>query len=469
MKILHISAECYPVAKVGGLADVVGSLPKYQNSKTVQSQVIMPFYDNKFTQENNFKVLFNSILQLGGVNYEYKILQLENNNLGFELFFVDVPSLLFTNFVYSNDDTDRFLAFQIATLNWLLTLKKKPTVVQCHDHHTGLIPFMMSQSTIFETLKNIPTIFTIHNAQYQGWFSHDKVGYIPAFNFDNVGLLDWGGCINPMAAAIKCAWSVNTVSPSYMDELKQSANGLEWLLSAESAKCVGILNGIDVEVWNPETDNYLIKNYTNKTIQSGKNSHKKWLCEQFNLDVEKPLFAFIGRLVGEKGADLFPEVFRNALINNEISILLLGSGNKEVEIQLETLKDNHLGNYNAFIGYDEKLSHIIYAGADFLLMPSRVEPCGLNQMYSLRYGTIPIVRNVGGLKDTVIDISEENGFGICHENVTVSEIVHAISRGLEFYKNQSKFKKTRKQIMNIDHSWDASAKEYIKLYKSLKG
>jgi len=297
----------------------------------------------------------------------------------------------------------------------------------------------------------------------------EKIGLIPEFNFTNVGMLDWGGLINPMAAALKCAWKVNTVSPSYMEELKQSANGLEWLLSNESDKCVGILNGIDTEVWNPKEDSYLLKNYSIKTVQSGRSAQKKWLCEEFNLDVEKPLFAFIGRLVGEKGSDLFPEVFRNALINNNISILLLGSGNKEVEEQLENLKEDHKGNYNAFIGYDEKLSHLIYAGADFLLMPSRVEPCGLNQMYALRYGTIPIVRSIGGLKDTVIDIEEENGFGICHENVTVSEIVHAISRGLELYKNQTKFKKIRKQIMSIDNSWDASAKEYIKLYKSLKG
>lgn len=469
MKILHISAECYPIAKVGGLADVVGALPKYQNSKTVVSQVIMPFYNNKFTEENKFSEEFKAILKLGEAEFEYKILSLDTNTLGFELFLVDIPELLFKEYVYSNDDTDRFLAFQIATLDWVLTWKKKPTVIQCHDHHTGLTPFMISQSLKYKKLSKIPTVFTIHNAQYQGWFSHEKVGLIPEFDFSNVGLLDWGGCINPMAAALKCAWKVNTVSPSYMEELKQSANGLEWLLSSESDKCVGILNGIDTDVWNPEKDSYLIKNYSIKTVQSGRSAQKKYLCEEFNLDVEKPLFAFIGRLVGEKGSDLFPEVFRNALINNDISILLLGSGNKEVEEQLENLKEDHKGNYNAFIGYDEKLSHLIYAGADFLLMPSRVEPCGLNQMYALRYGTIPIVRSIGGLKDTVIDIEEENGFGICHENVTVSEIVHAISRGLNLYKNKTKFKKIRKQIMRVDNSWDASAKEYIKLYKSLKG
>lgn len=467
MKILHVSAECYPIAKVGGLADVVGALPKYQNSKKVLSQVVMPFYDNKFTKENEFSEVYKSSIKLGIVEYDFKILTLTSTSLGYDLFLVDIPELLFKDYVYSFDDTDRFLAFQIAVLNWMLTLEKKPTTVHCHDHHTGLIPFMMSQSKIFLPLERIPTVFTIHNAQYQGWFSHEKVGMIPEFDFSKVGLIDWGGMINPLAAAIKSAWKVNTVSPSYMEELKQSANGLEGLLSTESAKCVGILNGIDSDVWNPETDSYLIKNYSISTNESGRNAQKEYLCTTFNLDISKPLFAFIGRLVGEKGSDLFPEVFRNALLNEDVSILLLGSGNKDVEAQLEELKTEYAGRYNAYIGYDEKLSHLIYAGADFLLMPSRVEPCGLNQMYALRYGTIPIVRSIGGLKDTVIDISDENGFGICHENVTVSEIIYAISRGLALYKDQQKFKNIQTQIMSIDHSWNASANEYINLYKSL--
>ncbi|WP_298262991.1 glycogen synthase [uncultured Lutibacter sp.] len=467
MKILHISAESYPVAKVGGLADVVGALPKYQNSSKIVAQVVMPFYNNNFTKNNEFSSVFDAEMLFDDVIYTYKILKLKNNKLGFELFFVDIPKLLFTDYVYSNDDTNRFLAFQIATLNWVLTLKQKPTIVHCHDHHTGLVPFMMSQSYVYHKLSMIPTVFTIHNAQYQGWFSHDKVGLVPAFNFNNVGLLDWGGSINPLAAAIKCAWRVTTVSPSYMEELKISANGLESLLSHESAKCIGILNGIDWEVWNPETDAYLIKNYKKTTVQSGRKENKKWLCNQFNLDIEKPLFAFIGRLVGEKGADLFPDVFKKSLQKTTKTILLLGSGMQSVEYQLNELKKDYIGSYNAFIGYDEKLSHIIYAGADFLLMPSRVEPCGLNQLYALRYGTIPIVRSIGGLKDTVIDISKENGFGICHNEVTVEEITNAVDRGVELYKDQTKFKQLRKQMMEIDHSWNASATSYIKLYRTL--
>lgn len=467
MKITHISAECYPVAKVGGLADVVGALPKYQNDAGFTSEVMMPFYDNKFTKETEFSVIYKSKLMLGKQEYAYHIKTLMNNDLGFNLFLVDVPELLFKDYVYSFDDTDRFLAFQIAALNWVLTWEEKPTTVHCHDHHTGLVPFMMTQCNAYAALKNIPTVLTIHNAQYQGWFSHEKVGLIPEFNFNNVGLLDWFGNINPLASAIKCAWKVTTVSPSYMEELKKAANGLETLLSHESAKCVGILNGIDWEVWNPETDAYLIENYNVNTVESGREANKRWLCNHYNLDFEKPLFAFIGRLVGEKGADLFPETFQNALQNGNISIFLLGSGNEVVENQLKELKKDYRGSYNAFIGYDEKLAHIVYAGADFILMPSRVEPCGLNQLYALRYGSIPIVRSIGGLKDTVIDISEKGGFGICHEEVTVMEITGAIERGVKLFENISKYQKIRKQIMAINHSWDASALAYINLYKSL--
>ncbi|MCK0155942.1 glycogen synthase [Cellulophaga sp. F20128] len=467
MQIIHISAECYPVAKVGGLADVVGSLPKYQNKLGYTSAVIMPYYKNKFVEQNSFKTIYESTVALGVYKLNFSIRMLANNPLDFDVYFVDVPELLYKDYVYSANDTDRFIAFQIAALDWILTLDKKPEIIHCHDHHTGLIPFMLQECHNYKSLNKIPVVTTIHNAQYQGWFSHEKVDLIPEFDFHNVGLLDWGSSINPLAAAIKCAWSVTTVSPSYMEELQLEANGLEGLLSAERSKSVGILNGIDAKVWNPETDTYIVQNYTEKTVAAGRQANKAWLCKEFNLDIEKPLFAFIGRLVGEKGADLLPEAIFKALKSNEINVLVLGSGQSEIESALFGLIELYPGAYNAFIGYDEKLSHIIYAGADFLLMPSRVEPCGLNQMYALRYGTIPIVRSIGGLKDTITDITEADGFGICHQEVNVDEMINAIERGTALYKTKTKFIKIRRYIMGIDHSWDASALQYINLYKAL--
>jgi starch synthase len=463
LNILHISAECFPIAKVGGLADVVGALPKYQKELGTTSTVVMPYYNNTFTQNNTFEKVYENNIALGHEYYNFKVLKLTNNRLGFELFCIDVPDLIYKEYVYSNDDTERFLAFQVATLDWILTFEENPNIIHTHDHHTGLIPFMMSHSFKYETLKNIPTVLTIHNAQYQGWFSHEKVNLIPPFNFEKIGLIDWAGNINSLAAAIKCAWKVTTVSPSYMEELKLKANGLEDLLNHESAKCAGILNGIDWSVWNPETDERLLKNYSTSTVISGKSVNKKWLCTKFNLDIKKPLFVFIGRLVGEKGADLFPKIFKEALADRTISILLLGSGHEETEEVLTAMSKE---NFNTFIGYDEKLAHIMYAGADFLLMPSRVEPCGLNQMYSLRYGTVPVVNAIGGLKDTIIDITEKDGFGIVHDGVTVEKVTAAIAKAAVYY-TQKEFKKNLKNIMQIDHSWGNSAQAYVNLYKLL--
>lgn len=464
MNILHISAECFPIAKIGGLADVVGALPKYQKDLQADCSVVMPFYNNSFTKTNTFEKVYENHIALGHSYFNFQVLKLKENKLGFDIFCIHVPDLLYKDYVYSNNDTERFLAFQVATLDWILTFGEKPDVLHVHDHHTGLIPFMVTQSYKYETLKNIPTVLTIHNAQYQGWFSHDKISLIPPFNFDNVGLLDWGSNVNSLAAAIKCSWKVTTVSPSYMEELKRNANGLESLLSSESDKCVGILNGIDWNVWNPETDDKLIKNYNATSVVSGKKENKKWLCKQFNLDENKPLFTFIGRLVGEKGSDLFPEIFSKALEENNISILLLGSGDKGVEQRLDYISKE---NFNSYIGYNEKLAHVMYAGADFLLMPSRVEPCGLNQMYALKYGTVPVVNAIGGLKDTIIDI-DNNGFGILHNGVTIDKVTHAITRATKFYSDKEKFKKNSKKIMSIDHSWSNSAQEYVNLYKSLK-
>ena len=468
MQIYHISAECFPVAKVGGLADVVGALPKYQNQLGHDAKVVVPGYDNKFTNENEFENIHSGQLKLGYFQFSYSILKEKTNKLGFELYVIAIPKLFDRPNIYSyNDDAERFLAFQIAFLNWLIETNQQPDVLHCHDHHTGLIPFMVQYSFNYRQLKNTQTTLTIHNAQYQGWFGMDKLHYIPEFETSKIHFLEWGNMINPLAAAVKCAWKISTVSPSYLDEISQKANGLEILFRHERQKSRGILNGIDTQIWNTESDEMLHSNFELSNLKNGKQENKKWLCEQFNLDIKKPLFVFIGRLVGEKGADLLPEICSVALNSNpnEINILILGSGDTNVENSLQSLQHYHSGNYNSYIGYNEKLAHNIYAGADFLLMPSRVEPCGLNQMYALRYGTIPIVRSTGGLKDTVLDIGD-NGFGICHNDTSVGDVNYSITRAIDLYNNIERFDQIRNFIMKIDHSWNSVAQEYIDLYQS---
>jgi starch synthase len=470
MEIYHISAECYPVAKVGGLGDVVGALPKFQNKLGHVSRVVVPGYDNKFTKENVFETVYIGKLNLDWIHFDYTIQKEKTNKLGFELYIIAIPGLFDRPEVYSyHDDTERFLAFQIAFLNWLVETNQQPSILHCHDHHTGLIPFMVQHCFIYDSLRLVPTVLTIHNGQYQGWFSKDKISFLPKFYAHNLGYIEWDGVINPLAAAIKCAWKVTTVSPCYLNEISERANGLEGLLRFERPKSIGILNGIDTEVWNSETDPMIAANYSVKDFKKGKLENKKFLCEQFELDINKPLFTFIGRLVGEKGADLLPDIFNIALRSNpkEINILVLGSGDSNVEYGLDNLKNFFRGNYNTYIGYNEKLAHTIYAGADYLLMPSRVEPCGLNQMYALRYGAIPIVRRTGGLKDTVLDIGD-NGFGICHDHVSIFDVNYSITRGIDLYNNKNKFDAVRKYSMEIDHSWDKVAVEYINVYQSLK-
>jgi len=467
MEIIHLSAECYPVAKVGGLADVVGALPKYQNRLGHIAKVVMPAYDVKFMQENDFEVVYDGWGKIGNRDFSVRIFREVSNKLGFDLFLVHIPGLLNRPKVYGyDDDLERFFAFQVSVLDWIEQWQHKPSVIHCHDHHTGLVPFMMANSYRYAKLRDIPSVTTIHNAEYQGQFGWDKLHYFPAFDQLNRGKLEWRGAINPLASAIKCAWHISTVSPSYLDELSVKANGLETLLAMERGKSRGILNGIDTEVWDPAKDGMLTKNFNLRTFESGKRANKQALCSVFNLHPDKPLFTFIGRLVGEKGAELLPEIFYHALesYKGEINILVLGSGEPEVERRLEELKERYKGHYNTYIGYNEQLSHQIYAGADFLLMPSRVEPCGLNQMYALRYGTIPIVRRIGGLKDTVVDIGD-GGFGICHDQTSVWDVGHAIWRAYDLYNNPKAVKEIRKIIMKLDHSWDRAAQEYIDLYQ----
>jgi starch synthase len=466
MDIFHIGAECYPVAKVGGLADVVGALPKYQNKAGHKVRVVLPHYETKFIRENNFDCIHTGFVESGNFNFPFNVLKEREGKLGFELYLVQIPELFDREEIYGyEDDIERFLSFQIATLDWLITRNDVPDVINCHDHHTGLIPFMMLYSYKYLKLINTPTVITIHNSIYQGQFGFDKLYYLPEFDLSKIAVLEWDNKINSLATAIKCASAVTTVSPNYLNEINCSAYGLESLFNLVRHKSKGILNGIDMEVWNPETDKMLDKNYSIKNFKKGKQENKKKLCSKFNLDPKKPLFSFIGRLLEEKGADLLPHAAALALSENfkEINILVLGSGDKEIENQLKHLLASFNGNYNVFIGYSEELAHQIYAGSDFLLMPSRVEPCGLNQMYALRYGTIPIVRRTGGLKDTVIDFGDD-GNGICHDQATVADVCYSIQRATNLYKDKAKLNGLQKSAMNIDHSWESVCHQYIETY-----
>ncbi len=471
MEILHVSAECYPVAKAGGLGDVVGALPKYLQDAGHSAMVVMPMYRTKFLSTNEWDVAHKGHTNIGSYFFDYTIIKEKTDKLGFGLYLVDIYGLLDRERIYGyDDDSQRFNAFQVCVVDWLAAWDHQPDVVHVHDYHAGLIPFMMKYCYRYNMLANIPTVLTIHNAQYQGQMGWDRATDLPPYDEWKRGMLEWNNTINPLASAVKCASKVTTVSYSYMDELKYMSNGLEALFEYEKGKCSGILNGIDTEVWDPSNDKYVKDDYTIETLEEGKLRNKAILCETFGLDIDKPLFVFIGRLVGEKAADLLPSVIGDSFyyIGRRMNFLILGSGDSNVESQLNGLMSISQGDYSCYIGYNEGLSHLMYAGADFLLMPSRVEPCGLNQMYAMRYGTVPMVRNTGGLRDTVKDISQPKGYGLVFDHAATGDICNAVWRACEMYSDKKQFSMARKTMMKLDFSWEHSVEQYVELYKSLK-
>ncbi|SEL32682.1 glycogen synthase [Parapedobacter koreensis] len=468
--IIHLSAECYPVAKVGGLGDVVGALPKYLQAAGLYTWVVMPWYNKPFVQQHDFEVVYSGAFYQGSRPLTITVYKEKDNVLGFGLYLIKIPGLLDRDEPYGYaDESEQFIAFQHGFLHWLTETGIMPDVVHCHDHHTGLIPFLMYYGEKFASLRHVPTVATVHNGQYQGWMNWNQAILLPAFDTWRWGLLDWDGIINPLAALIKCCTVFTTVSEGYLQELMEQANGLERLFAMERAKSVGIVNGIDTTIWNPGEDTMLHRNYHITDVQSGKRANKVFLCDAYGLDAEKPLLAYIGRFAGEKGADLLPEIIENILGDErvELNIMVLGSGDPQVQSAMADLAAQYKGRLGVYIGYQEDLSHRIYAAADFLIMPSRVEPCGLNQLYSMRYGTIPIVRKTGGLRDTVPDIDEPDGYGITFINAIAADAVAAVYRALELYNDKSRMHQLQEQVMRLDFSWDKSAAKYMEIYQNI--
>ena len=475
LDILNISVECYPAAKVGGLADVVGSLPKYLNKLNVNVGVVIPKYHMPWILSQQYKSVFSGHFVMGNEEIFFQVEQVVDADLGFDLYTIDIPGKFDRFGVYANreghfydDEVERFAAFSRSFLDWMSDTPYKPDIIHCHDHHTGLIPFMMQYCMRYESLKNIPTVFTIHNQRYQGSFGWDRQYLIPEFDQYKSGMLDWDNHINPLASAVKCAKKITTVSPSYMVELKEDSFGLEWLFKNEENKSIGILNGIDSAYWDPRTDKLISANLK-KSVARFKSTNKKALLEGSKLNTKLPLISFIGRFAVEKGVDLLPSLIDVCLSKNiKVQFLVLGTGDKEMEDHLKSIGLKYPESTLIYIAYDEQHAHQIYAGSDFLIMPSRVEPCGLNQMYAMRYGTIPIVHNLGGLKDSVFDIDEGNeGSGIKIFDLNLGGLISAIEKAVNLYTNGTKRNEILSRIIEIDNSWDNSAKIYLNMYLDL--
>lgn len=476
MRILHISAECYPAAKAGGLGDVVGALPKYLNKAGHGTGVVIPKYHTRWVTKQQFSPVYKGAVRLHNSYIPFTIEKEQSDQLGFPLFVANIPGKFDRPGIYADpsgygygDELERYLCFQQAVLQWIANSPSQPQILHCHDHHTGLIPFLIRYAPEYNSLKHIPTVFTIHNGVYHGAFSWQNLYLLPFFDAEARGLLDWNNTINPLATAIKCAWRVTTVSPSYLKELQSNSNGMESLLQHEQHKCLGILNGIDAQVWDPATDGYIAYQLSGDWSEF-KQVNKRVLTQHFNIDPNLPLITFIGRLVDEKGADLIPDLIQRILQSGVgLSFVVLGTGQPHLHQAFERLRYHFRGRFDAALEYNEGLAHQLYAGSDFLFMPSRVEPCGLNQMYAMRYGTIPIVRSIGGLRDTVPDIGEPDGSGrgIRFDHFNLDDGHLALYRAARLYRDSSHFAAIRDHISQIDFSWEKAASDYLNIYNEV--
>ncbi len=476
MKILQISPECYPAAKAGGLGDVVGALPKYLNRAGVSSAVVIPKYQTKWLNQQQYSTVYTGTFRLFQAMMPFTIERVLGEELEYPLYVANIPTKFDRPGIYQpedgsnfGDEIERSLCFQQAVLVWIRDMEEKPQILHCHDHVTGLIPFMIKHAPEYKILGNIPTMFTIHNGEYHGAYSWTKMHLLPFFDANARGLLDWGNAINPLATAIKTSWKITTVSPTYLEELKTSSNGLEGLIRSEGHKAIGILNGIDTQVWDPSADTY-ISHKLKRAVHTFKSKNKAELLNKFHFDPNLPTLTFIGRLRREKGADLLPGLIRQVLESGlEVAFLILGTGELSLHQELQYLKGRYRGRLDVALEYNEGLAHQLYAGSDFLLMPSRVEPCGLNQMYAMRYGTIPVVRTVGGLRDTVIDLGSpgEIGRGIRFDQFTTGDAHHAVYRAYQLYHEKEELGKVRKRIMSQNFSWEKSASDYAAIYDQL--
>ncbi len=469
MKVVHLSVECFPVAKVGGLADVVGALPKYQRALGIDASVVMPWFDRPFLAQHSTELVANGTIKQGEDYLDYEVLKEQEDTLGFPLYFIRIPEKLDRSEVYCYpDEAEQWIAFQHAFLHYLHQQEELPDVIHCHDHHVGLIPFLLKHALDYrDRFESIKSVFTVHNGQYQGWMDWEKATLLPIYDTWKWGLLDWDGVINPLATAIKCCYAFTTVSEGYLQELYQDANGLQGLFKTESYKAEGIVNGIDEAFWNPETDTSLEKNYSKTSFRSGKSANKKWLAKNYGFSSTVPLVVFVGRFAFEKGADLLPKIIDELLEKSEVAVFVLGSGDETISEQLAERVKKYEGRLATFFGYNESLAHKVYAAGDLLLMPSRVEPCGLNQLYAMKYGTIPVVRGIGGLRDTVVDVSEKDGYGFVFPDPEAEQASACIIRAVNTISEKKQFDQIRKFIMQLDYSWENSAKKYVKLYHRL--
>ncbi|MCJ7458563.1 MAG: glycogen synthase GlgA [candidate division Zixibacteria bacterium] len=482
LRVLLVSPEVVPFAKTGGLADVAGALSKVLSRMGCEVKTILPKYkmvdEKKYGLENIDSFLPGIRIAEKEVKFKIKKCHLPDSNA--EYLFLENKEFFDRDELYADkktgqdyeDNDERFILFARGVLETIKALDWKPDLIHCNDWQSALIPAYLK--TILEEepfYKNIATLLTIHNIAYQGNFprsTFDKLGLKKELFYPLSPFEYWGG-VNFLKIGISYADLINTVSEKYAQEIQSGPEfgyGMEGILKDRTRDTYGVLNGADYEEWSPEKDKLIPYNYGKGNLQI-KSKNKELLLRQAGLETDRnePLIGMISRLADQKGFDLLHEI-ADKLLSLGVKLIILGTGEQKYHIFLSGLEKKYPDKAKIYLKYDNKLAHLIEAGADIFLMPSRYEPCGLNQMYSLRYGTVPIVRETGGLADTIQDYDTQNqkGTGFVFKDYNGDELLSAIKRALILFKDRTAWKNLMLQGMEKDFSWEASAKKYIQLY-----
>lgn len=473
MKVLYAASEALPFIASGGLGDVAGSLPHALRKRLIGCRVVLPMYDTiKQELKDTMKFITHISVPVAWRRQYCGIFEAKYNGVIYYL--IDNQYYFKRDTIYGHyDDAERFAFFSRAVLEIIPYIDFKPDIIHCNDWQTALTPVyysaMYANSPGYE---NIKTIFTIHNIQYQGVYGKELLEDVLGIPADKASLLEYDGCINFMKGAIECADKVTTVSPSYADEILDPwySHGLDSILNERRYKLSGILNGIDTVGYDPATDKCIKANFSSDDI-SGKKIDKEELQKEMGLPVKPgvPVIGMVTRLVSHKGLDLVKGILDELLATSEMQLVVLGSGDYEYESYFRWIAEKYPDKVGLRIGFVPELARKIYAGADMFLMPSKSEPCGLSQMVALRYGTVPIVRETGGLRDSITDCGDGKGNGFTFKSYNAHDMLDAIRRALTLYYNGD-WNELVLRALNCDFSWGRSANAYIRLYKeTLKG